>query len=140
MKPFPRAYWFTQKKRGALYPSSLQTWDLNTGDRIRCSVPAAADAKCADRQRTKKGGGEDVGPTLLEKFARFCYNVRVHNCGRWTLVHIDVSVRHISLDSSQRYYSKDVATFLNPLTAGIGRIGPGHFRNCPYKKPVNLKI
>jgi Reverse transcriptase (RNA-dependent DNA polymerase) len=29
---------------------------------------------------------------------------------------------------------------INPLTAGIGRIGPGHFRNCPYKTPVNLKI
>jgi hypothetical protein len=28
----------------------------------------------------------------------------------------------------------------NPLTAGIGRIGPGHFPNCPYKRPVNLKI
>jgi hypothetical protein len=32
MKPFPRSFWFTRKKRGALYPSSLQTWDLNTGD------------------------------------------------------------------------------------------------------------
>jgi hypothetical protein len=28
----------------------------------------------------------------------------------------------------------------NPLKPGIGRIGPRHFRNCPYKKPVNLKI
>jgi hypothetical protein len=28
----------------------------------------------------------------------------------------------------------------NPLTAGIGQIGPGLFLNCPYKKPVILKI
>jgi hypothetical protein len=33
MKPFPQSYWFTQKKRRALYPSSLQAWDLETGDR-----------------------------------------------------------------------------------------------------------
>jgi hypothetical protein len=26
------------------------------------------------------------------------------------------------------------------LTAGIGRISPGLFLNCPYKKPVILKI
>jgi hypothetical protein len=31
-------------------------------------------------------------------------------------------------------------TSVNPLTAGMGQIGPGYFLNCPYKKPVNLKI
>jgi hypothetical protein len=30
--------------------------------------------------------------------------------------------------------------YFNPLTAGIERIGLGHFLNCPYKKPVNLKF
>jgi hypothetical protein len=34
-----------------------------------------------------------------------------------------------------------IITFdVNPLTAGLGRISPRHFLNCPYKKPVNLKI
>jgi hypothetical protein len=35
---------------------------------------------------------------------------------------------------------RTLAQQINPLTAGVGRIGLGHFRNCPYKKPVNLKI
>jgi hypothetical protein len=34
---------------------------------------------------------------------------------------------------------KHVFSF-NPLTAGIGRISPGLFLNCPYKKPVILKM
>jgi hypothetical protein len=29
-----------------------------------------------------------------------------------------------------------IAKAFNPLTAGIGRISPGLFLNCPYKKPV----
>jgi signal recognition particle subunit SEC65 len=44
-------------------------------------------------------------------------------------VHENLSFGHMSMGD-----------YLNPLTAGIGRIGPRHFRNCPYKKPVNLKI
>jgi hypothetical protein len=38
MKPFPPFYWFTQKKRVTLYPSSLQTWDIKTGDWIHIQV------------------------------------------------------------------------------------------------------
>jgi hypothetical protein len=41
---------------------------------------------------------------------------------------------------TKRAMDNSLINIINPLTAGLGRIGPRHFLNCPYKKPVNLKI
>jgi hypothetical protein len=48
--------------------------------------------------------------------------------------------RNIGQDSAAKLIQFNSIQTVNPLTAGIGRIGPKHFRNCPYKKPVSLKI
>jgi hypothetical protein len=74
MKHFPSSCWFTQKKSVVLNPSTLQTWQLKTGDGIGSGATDSLRYSLGSKENDAAPCGPGQAPPQTE-FSAFMLNI-----------------------------------------------------------------